>query len=135
MSANWCFLLDQTILFLAEVIKFLNPEYMGNYSMWANFKHVFPRMDIFGISKSIFYSFWDKRLKLESYVLGGKTKLLTELIFDLGLVSENIEFWNFKFIIFGRVDFKVDFRGIGIKVHAHNVIVCIFAISKFNNFD
>ena len=30
LSATRCFSLDQKILFLAEVIKFWNPEYMGN---------------------------------------------------------------------------------------------------------
>ena len=96
VSANICFLPHQKLLFLAQVIKFLNPEYMGNYSTHANFKCVFP--DIFGISKSIFsYSFWGKWLKLGSVVLGAKTKLLTEPIFDLGLRSENIEFLKFKF--------------------------------------
>ena len=72
-----CFLPDQKILFLAKVIKFWNPEKMGNYRTRANFKCVFPKMDIFGISKSIFsYIFWDKCMKLGSYVLGTKTKVL-----------------------------------------------------------
>ena len=39
---------------LAKVNKFLNPKNTGDYSTRANFKHVFPKMDIFGISKSIF---------------------------------------------------------------------------------
>ena len=85
------------MLFLAKVIKFLNPEYIGYYSMCANFKRVFPEMDIFGISKFIFYySFWDKYLKLGSYVLGAKTKLLIEPIFDLSRRSENIEILKFS---------------------------------------
>ena len=95
VSATRCFLPDQKILFLAEVIKFWNPENMGNYSMRANFKRVFPKMDIFGISKSIFsYIFWDKCLKLRSYVLGTKTKLSRDPNVDLGLSSVNIEFLN-----------------------------------------
>ena len=54
-------------------------------------------MDIFGISKSISSnSFWDKCLKLVSYVLGTKTKLLIWPIFDLGLRSENFEFYKFQ---------------------------------------
>ena len=50
--------------------------------------------------KSIFsYIFWDKCLKLGSYVLGTKTKLSSDQNFDLGLSdlglrSENIEFWK-----------------------------------------
>ena len=43
VSANRCFLLDQKILFLAEVIKFLNLEYI-----WV-IKRVYLEMDIFGI--------------------------------------------------------------------------------------
>ena len=55
-------------------------------------------MDIFGISKSIFtYIFWDKCMKIGSYVLGTKTKLLIEPNFDLGLRSGNIEFLNLMF--------------------------------------
>ena len=51
-------LLDQKILFLAKVIEFQNPENTGNYSTQENFKRDFPKMDIFGISKSISsYSF------------------------------------------------------------------------------
>ena len=91
-SATRSILPDQKKLFLAEAIKFWNPENTGNNSMCANFKRVFPKMDIFGFSKSISYRFWDKCLKLGSYVLGTKTKLLIEPIFDLGLRSENIEF-------------------------------------------
>ena len=92
VSATRCFLPAQKILFLAKVIKFWNTENMGNYSMCANFKRVFPKMYIFGISKSIFsYIFWDKCMKLESYVLGTKTKILIEPIFDLGLRFGNIE--------------------------------------------
>ena len=49
-------------------------------------------MDIFGISKFISYSFWDKCLKLGSYVQGAETEVFIEPIFDLGLRSENIEF-------------------------------------------
>ena len=95
VSASRSFLTDQKILLLAEVIKFWNPENTGNYSTRANFKRVFPKMDIFGISKSIFsYIFWDKCLKLGSYVLGTKTKLSSDQNFDLGLKSENIEFWK-----------------------------------------
>ena len=62
---------------------------------------VFPEMDIFGISKFIFsYSFWDKCLKLGTYVPGAKTKLLIEPIFYLGLRREKcrilkFEIWNF----------------------------------------
>ena len=76
VSAIRCILPDQKILFLAEVIKFWNTENTGNFSLRTNFKHVFPKMDIFVISKSIYsYIFWDKCLKLESYVLVTKTKL------------------------------------------------------------
>ena len=46
VSATKCFLPDQKILFLAEVIRFWNLENMGNYSTSANFiKHDFPKMD------------------------------------------------------------------------------------------
>ena len=49
----------------------LNPKNAGNYL------RVFPKMDIFGISKSIYsYIFWDKCMKPGSYVLGSKTELL-----------------------------------------------------------
>ena len=65
------------ILFLAEVIKFWNPEKKGSYSTCAKFKCVFPKMDIFGTSKFIFYIFWDKCMELGSCVLGTKTKLLS----------------------------------------------------------
>ena len=57
-------------------------------------------MDIFEISKSIFYIFWDKCMQLGSHVLGTKTELLIEPIFDLGLRSGNIEFWNLVLFIF-----------------------------------
>ena len=40
-------------MFLAEGIEFLNLENTGNYTLRANFKGDFPRMDIFEISKSI----------------------------------------------------------------------------------
>ena len=51
-----------------------------------------PRRSTF---KSIFsYIFWDQCLKLESYVLGTK-KLSSDQHIDLGLRSENIEFWKF----------------------------------------
>ena len=33
-----------------------------------------------------------------------------------------------------KIDFKVDFLGIAIKVYARNAIVCIFEISKYDNF-
>ena len=54
VSVTRCFLLDQKILVLAEVIEFYNHENTGNYSMRANFKRNFPKMDIFRISKSIY---------------------------------------------------------------------------------
>ena len=45
--------------------------------------------------KSIFsYIFWDKCLKFGRYVLGTKKKLSGDQNFDLGLKSENIEFWK-----------------------------------------
>ena len=85
-------LLDQKILFLAEVIKYWNPENMDNYSTRTNFtKRVFPKMD----KKFIFYRFWDKCLKLGSYVLGTNTKLLIEPIFDYFKASE-VKISNFE---------------------------------------
>ena len=49
VKATRCFLPGQKMLYLAEVIRFRNFENMGNYSTRANFKHDFPKMDIFGI--------------------------------------------------------------------------------------
>ena len=43
----WCFLPDQKILFLAEVIEFQNLDNTGNNITRANFKRNFPKMNIF----------------------------------------------------------------------------------------
>ena len=71
VSVTRCLLLDQKILFLSEVIKFWNLKNTGNYSTCANFKHDFPKMNIFAISKSIFsyiskQSYW----KFQDMLLG-----------------------------------------------------------------
>ena len=90
-------------MFLADVIEFWNLENTGYYSTHKNFKWDFPKMEFFEISKSTSsYSFWDKCLKRGSCVLGTKTKFLIEPILDLGLRSENIEFWKFQICIFGQ---------------------------------
>ena len=73
-----------------EVIKFWNPENTGNNSMQRS------KMDIFEISKSIFYIFWDKCLKLGSYVLETETKLSK---FQVAKI-ENIDFRKLPVPIF-----------------------------------
>ena len=83
-------------MFLAKVIESLNRENTYNYIARTNLNRNFPKIN-FKIY-ILLYSIWDKCLKLGSYVLGTKTKLLIEPIFDLGLRSENIEF--LKFYIF-----------------------------------
>ena len=80
------------ITFLAVAIEFQNLENTGYHSTRKNFKRDFPKMDIFGISKSISsHSFRDKRPKPGSYAPGTKTKGPTEPIPDPGIKSENIE--------------------------------------------
>ena len=101
MAATRIFFGMKKILFLAKVIEFSNRENTYNYIARTNFNRDFS------------YSFWDKYLKLGSYVLGTKTKQFIELIFDFGLKSENIEFWTSGTYFF---------------------IVRIFAIWKCNNF-
>ena len=72
----------------------LNLENADNYSTHANFKRDLPKMDIIGISKSIFYKFWNIPLNLCSYIHRVKTPKLIEPNIDLGLwklfVAENL---------------------------------------------
>ena len=48
VPATRCFILDEKILFLAEVIEFWNLEITGNYSTHKNSKCDFLKMHIFG---------------------------------------------------------------------------------------
>ena len=52
--ATRCFLPDQKILFLAKVIAFWNFKITGKHCTRANFNRNFPKITIFGISKTIF---------------------------------------------------------------------------------
>ena len=66
----------------------------GNASyqkLFSERKNIVPRQS-YRILKSIFYRFRGRPLKLGSYVLGTKTKFLSQKNFDIGLRSENIKF-------------------------------------------
>ena len=78
------------ILFLAKVIALSNLKNTYNHIVRANLNRDSLKIS-FKISS---YIFWDKPLKLYSYFLGTKTKFLSGQIFDLGLRSDNIEFWK-----------------------------------------
>ena len=91
MTATRNFFKNEKILFLAKDIKFSNRENTYNNIARANFKRDFPKIN-FNINFLLqFLRF--KCLELGSLnVLGTKTKLQIEPIFDLELRSGNIEF-------------------------------------------
>ena len=85
------FFRNEIFLFLAEVIAFWNLKITYNYIARATSIAIPQKSTL----KSIFsYNFWGRPLKLRSYVLGTKTKILSEPIFDLGLTSKYIKFWK-----------------------------------------
>ena len=98
--------------FFLLLSSFLNRENTYNYIVQrtpANFNRNSPKINP-KILKSLFsYIFWDKCFKLGSYVLGTKTKLnewmnniliSSDRNFNLGLRSENVEFWKLPVPIF-----------------------------------
>ena len=72
----------------AKVIIFSDRENTYNYTAHANFNCDSPEAK-FKIYL-LLQIFFDKCLKLDSYVLGTKTKLMIEPIFDSRLRSKNI---------------------------------------------
>ena len=78
MSATRNFFWIEKILFLAKVIALSNLKNTYNYIAQANFNRDFPKI-IFSS-----YNFLGNPLKLVNYVLGTKTKLLSEPMFDFG---------------------------------------------------
>ena len=52
VSATRCFLLEQKISFLAEVVEFWNLENTGNYSTRTNFKRDFPKVKLLELQSS-----------------------------------------------------------------------------------
>ena len=100
VSATRCFLSHQNnIVFCPrQSYRFLKPWKYGQLQCARELKTRFPKNGHFQNLKIYLFlhnSFWNKCLKLGSYVMGKKTQLLIEQIFDLGLRSENIEFWKF----------------------------------------
>ena len=83
---------NEKILLLAEVIAISNLKNTYNYIIRARTLITIPRKSTLSLNSS--YSFWGNPLKQGSYLLGIKTKTLTCQIFDLGLRSENIQFWK-----------------------------------------
>ena len=69
--------------------RIFNLENTTNYSIPRNLIAIPRKLTLKYIS---FYKYWARPLKLCSYVLGIKTKKLTQQIFDLGPRSENVEF-------------------------------------------
>ena len=106
VSATRYFLPDQKILFLSVVIGFWNLENIGNYSTRANFKRDFPKLDIFGIQKSISYSFGDKCLNLGGYVLGTKKTFDWA---DFRFRPQKWKYWILK-IASGQKILKIGYR-------------------------
>ena len=66
-------------MFLAKVINFWNFINACNYSTHANFKRDLPKLDFFLEFKNLSsptYKFWNRLLKLGSYVFGVKIQII-----------------------------------------------------------
>ena len=76
------------LIFLIEE----NVSYQERFSEWKN---IVPSQSYctFKSQKSIFYKFWVRPLKLGNYVLGTKTKLLSEPIFNK---ASEVTIWIFE---------------------------------------
>ena len=85
------------------------------------FLMIFGRVEIFKIRYFHFWGLYQKSARSEV--------LFWSLEHDFQVSSIYL-----KKTVGGDIDFKVYFREIAIEVRAHNEIVCIFAIWKFNKF-
>ena len=87
--------LKKKTLFLAKAITLWNLKNTYNCIERANFNHDSPKINLKNLSSpTVLDTEGSRNLKLNSYVLETKTKLLIQPIFDLCLRSENIEFWK-----------------------------------------